>query len=588
MIFKSIQDKFTISTILTGLIVLMLVALPAYSSEKGADIGDDNFPYDGEGIFTDVPYSEAAPYLSETQGHDAKVKRSRLVKIDFDKLFKARNNGKRSAHKFIPLNLFDDVNFNARVDKVNGNRSGSATWIATGTGKSKANAHFTLKDNIMIGSFTKGSKTFAIRYVGGDIHEIQETVHGMYPGCEEPEAANSLDSLQHLHENLDSAQADSGATIDVLVVYTATARSGAGGTTAMNTLIDQAVSESNTGYGNSSVNPRLNLVHKAEVTYSESSFNWSTCLNRLVGTSDGYMDSVHTLRNTYNADVVVLIVNNQSYCGLANAIMASASGAFCLVSRVCATGYYSFAHEIGHLQGARHDRYVDNTDYSPYTYNHGYTYSTAYWRTIMAYNNACSAVGRNCTRLNYWSNPNVLYGGVAMGNSGGAGSGADNHLCLNNTAYTVANFRLSGGGGVTYCTSSGNNQSYEWIAGVAIASINKTSGASGYSDYTSTSTNMTRSSSVSVTLTPGFGSGSYNEYWRIWIDYNQDGDFDDSGEQVFSGYSSGNTTGSFTVSSSASTGNTRMRVVMQYNSYRSSACGTFTYGEVEDYTVNIQ
>jgi peptidyl-Asp metalloendopeptidase len=131
---------------------------------------------------------------------------------------------------------------------------------------------------------------------------------------------------------------------------------------------------------------------------------------------------------------------------LANAIMASASGAFCIVSRVCATVYYSFAHEIGHLQGARHDRYVDNTDYSPYTYNHGRTYPTARWRTIMAYNNVCTAQGVSCTRINWWSNPGINCSGVATGISGGAGVGADNHLCLNNTAYTVANFRDSGGG----------------------------------------------------------------------------------------------------------------------------------------------
>jgi len=140
---------------------------------------------------------------------------------------------------------------------------------------------------------------------------------------------------------------------------------------------------------------------------------------------------------------------------------------------------------------------------------------------------------------------------------------------------------------VTYCTASGNNQNYEWIAGVGVGSINNSSGKSGYTDFTSISTNLTKGGSVSVSLTPGFQSSSYTEYWRIFIDYNGDGDFADTGETVFSKTGSSTVTGSFTVPTSASTGITRMRVIMRYGAYASS-CGTFTYGEVEDYSVNIQ
>jgi len=140
---------------------------------------------------------------------------------------------------------------------------------------------------------------------------------------------------------------------------------------------------------------------------------------------------------------------------------------------------------------------------------------------------------------------------------------------------------------VTYCTASGNNQNYEYIAGVQVGGINNTSGASGYTDFTSISTNFTKGASVSVSLTPGFVSSSYTEYWKIWIDYNGDGDFDDAGEEVFAGTGSSVVTGSFTVPTSAATGPTRMRVIMKYSGY-ATACGTFTYGEVEDYTVNIQ
>ena len=140
---------------------------------------------------------------------------------------------------------------------------------------------------------------------------------------------------------------------------------------------------------------------------------------------------------------------------------------------------------------------------------------------------------------------------------------------------------------ITYCTSSAGNQNYEWIAGVQVGSINNSSGASGYTDYTAQSANLTKGASVSITLTPGFASGSYTEYWKIWIDLNGDGDFEDSGEEVYSGSGSSAISDNFTVPASATSGNTRMRVSMQYNS-APPYCGTFTYGEVEDYTVNIQ
>jgi hypothetical protein len=59
----------------------------------------------------------------------------------------------------------------------------------------------------------------------------------------------------------------------------------------------------------------------------------------------------------------------------------------------------------------------------------------------MSYNNQCVDSGFNCTRIQYWSNPDVLYSGVATGIPEGQANPADNSMVLDNTAYTVANFR---------------------------------------------------------------------------------------------------------------------------------------------------
>jgi len=137
---------------------------------------------------------------------------------------------------------------------------------------------------------------------------------------------------------------------------------------------------------------------------------------------------------------------------------------------------------------------------------------------------------------------------------------------------------------VPYCTSQGNDYSYEWIARVQVNAMDNSSGAAGYTDFTGITCNLTADSTVNVSLTPGFSGSTYTEYWKIWIDYNGDHDFEDAGEEVFSGSGSSTVTGSFTVASVTTV--TRMRVTMKYNG-APTPCETFTYGEVEDYTANI-
>lgn len=144
-------------------------------------------------------------------------------------------------------------------------------------------------------------------------------------------------------------------------------------------------------------------------------------------------------------------------------------------------------------------------------------------------------------------------------------------------------------GGSSYCTSKGNNSAYEWIDLVRLNTINNITGSNnGYGNYTGISTSLTKGTSYTATVSAGQSGGNYREYWTIWIDFNGDGDFGDTGESVFrkNATGTGNLSGSFTIPTNAVSGTTRMRVSMRYGSYPSS-CGTFSYGEVEDYTVNI-
>lgn len=142
---------------------------------------------------------------------------------------------------------------------------------------------------------------------------------------------------------------------------------------------------------------------------------------------------------------------------------------------------------------------------------------------------------------------------------------------------------------LTYCASIGTNLTYMWVDYVKLGTINRTSGKDGgYYNGTAILTNAVRGSAQTITFSAGFTSTVYRMYWRVWIDYNKNGVFTDAGEQVVSTNftTAGNTNATFTIPTSALLGNTRMRVSSKYGAYP-TPCETFTYGEVEDYTINI-
>ena len=138
-----------------------------------------------------------------------------------------------------------------------------------------------------------------------------------------------------------------------------------------------------------------------------------------------------------------------------------------------------------------------------------------------------------------------------------------------------------------YCSSTGST-SQEWIASVAVGAGKFVSGASsaGYQDNTNYTFQLESGSACNVQLTPGYSKKPQSEYWNIRIDYNNDADFDDPGELVFSGNPAKNTvSGTINIPSGLEV-TTRMRVSMKRSS-GAGACDVFSQGEVEDYSVQI-
>ncbi|HEX8274521.1 MAG TPA: M12 family metallo-peptidase [Longimicrobiaceae bacterium] len=294
-------------------------------------------------------------------------------------------------------------------------------------------------DGGVTATVTVGNAQYSIEPLGDGLHAVTRIDQHGYPA--EHTADNPTGALAEALDATVKAKPGTGgtdggtvgtqaiSTQNVLVVYTASA---AAATSNIGSLIQLAVDETNQSYANSGISINMVKVATAQVTYNEAGA-FSTHLSRLQGTTDGYMDNVHTLRNTYGADIVVLVLNDSEACGQAAAIKATATSAFAIAHYSCITGYYSFGHEIGHLQGARHDRYVDSST-SPYAYGHGFIPASKSWRTIMAYGNNCN----NCTRIQYWSSPLKTY---STGEVMGTVAYEDNARVLNLTAPTVAAFR---------------------------------------------------------------------------------------------------------------------------------------------------
>lgn len=163
-------------------------------------------------------------------------------------------------------------------------------------------------------------------------------------------------------------------------------------------------------------------------------------------------------------------------------------------------------------------------------------------------------------------------------------------VCSTTTSAYSASFTFTTSSvALSYCASKGSSVVDEYVSRVQVGTINNATGANGgYGNFTALSTNLNRSTSYTLTVTPTWTGSTYSEGYAAWIDYNKDGDFADAGELVWSRAATTTTpvSGSFTVPATATLGTTRLRVSMKYNGIP-TACESFSYGEVEDYTVNI-
>lgn len=150
-----------------------------------------------------------------------------------------------------------------------------------------------------------------------------------------------------------------------------------------------------------------------------------------------------------------------------------------------------------------------------------------------------------------------------------------------------------------YCTLTSTNSSDEYISNVTItaegaAGVNSSSGASTYTNYSSDPARLVRlakgTNNNTISVTKAWSGTTYNEAVTVWIDFDRSGTFDDD-EFVMStsGDKTTPVTDTFSVPADAYSGDkpVGMRVALKFSTPQMTPCGSYTYGEVEDYAVMI-
>jgi hypothetical protein len=335
------------------------------------------------------------------------------------------------------------------VERAGMERRGPRNMVWRGRGQSERGSKVTLTyhEGLLFGYIQSGGDSFIIRP-----REGRTVIEKLDPDSFAPEWGH--DAASHGRQKVPpapggvtspevssaatSAAADGTVTIVLMSVYTPQARTAAGGTAQIRAQIQAAVDQANTAFINSNMVARYFLAHSAEVAYNDSGdiaadLNWVTANS-----------AVTSLRNTYAADMVSLIVaNGGAYCGIGwvqrNPGAGFANYAFQVTDVDCLANQ-TLAHEHGHNLGLEHD--PGNSDVGSNPSAASYPWSFGHWvngsfRTIMSYN-ACTV---SCPRVLHFSNPEVLYLGVPTGIS----NQRDNAWTGDLTAPIVANFRSGGG-----------------------------------------------------------------------------------------------------------------------------------------------
>jgi hypothetical protein len=224
--------------------------------------------------------------------------------------------------------------------------------------------------NIRLG--TNLSTQYEIRPIADRLDAFKLSLVNVFLRYEDGDEANDAASMDfspipktNLLHRRSLFSSDNDDILDVGVLWTPQARVSAGSYDAMISLVNLAIDESNTIMYNSHVPLRLRLTVAKEIlnaSYVEPPGGIIDILVSLMDQADGIFDVDTATRYSDGSDVIVMLAATIGACGVAPVIVDDGNdgtSSYALVHKDCATGTFSFLHEIGHLLGACHDDYCD-------------------------------------------------------------------------------------------------------------------------------------------------------------------------------------------------------------------------------------
>ena len=446
---SSILSCRSIDSAQAVLLLPLILAIAAIAGAPTVCLAQGAQPYQMP-IFTDAP----SPVVS--LGTDtSETIRKRHVWVNIEELA-------HSESESLILELFPDTIVTATSEYAETTTRDGIAWHGRIEGDPHSYVGFSILEGVAVGAvWLSDGRVFDLSYAGDGVHAISEVdTFSLPPDAEPIEVASRWGAATQAFGQPQLLVDDPCDSIEIMVVYTKDAREGEGSTPAMEARVYFNLTLWNFAAYNSDIDARVNIVHIAEVDYTESN-DTQTDLDRLKNKTDMHMDNVHTLRDTYGADVVTLIVEKfDNACGQAFTMSTVDAtfedSAFSVSMRKC-FGRASMAHEMTHNMGARHDWYTDDAQDEPYSYNHGLVHLDGdnSWRTMMARRQECDDEDVHCLRKLHWSNPDVNFEGnptgtaegtntsCTAGNSSNPDCDAHNALTITNTCSTVANFRAT-------------------------------------------------------------------------------------------------------------------------------------------------
>ncbi|MHB8909623.1 MAG: M12 family metallo-peptidase [Syntrophales bacterium] len=412
------------------------------------------------------------------------------------------------------LNLFPDTSYQATVDRVSVNVHGTITvrgrlqnyplgYVLISTTGNVSLASVRVPELRLEYTIVYDPDSRAHYLLDSDPSKMDklEDSPAVIPRPPKPEEEQEINALQE-RVLRDQTANDSTATIDVMVVYTPAARQWAvANEGSITNTIAQAMEKGQLVADNSGTHFSVQLVHSAEVTYTESG-NSEIDLYRLQQSGDGYLDTVHALRNIYAADLVVLFTKMEDTGGIGY-LLDSAAGepayGFSITRVQQASWTYTTIHEIGHNMGMGHHK-AQNFQAGPglSSYSAGWRWTSTdrgLYCSVMTYEDGSYfSDGINHMRVAYFSNPAISYLGTSTGNA----TNGDNARTARETKAVIAAYRQL----APSCTStlSPTSALFNSSGNTGTVTVTTSSGGCSWSAVSNT---------VWITITAG-GSGTGN------------------------------------------------------------------------------